>query len=178
MSPVHSRGSRTKGNKIRIGCLTPAFSGAQKRAEMLCHPFILGDPEQTGMKSELAASPLPSRGTKRGLNWYVTTAFSGVPNKGEQNQNWLPHPYLLGDPKEGGNGTSPLHNQGSATKANKMRIGCLNPAFSGAQKRAEMLCHPCILRGPQQRGTKSELAASTLPSQGPKGGRKCYVTLA
>ena len=23
------------------------------------------------------------------------------PNKGEQNQKWLPHPYLLGGPKEG-----------------------------------------------------------------------------
>ena len=29
-----------------------------------------------------------------------------------------------------------------------------------------------------QRGTKSELAAFALPSQGPKSGRKCYVTLA
>ena len=51
-----------------------------------------------------------------------------------------------------------------------------------------MLCHPCILRdptlsaggkirsGPQQRGTKSEVAASPLPSRGPKRGRKCFVT--
>ena len=51
-----------------------------------------------------------------------------------------------------------------------------HPAFSGAQKRAEMLCHPCILRDPQQRGTKSEVATSPLPSRGPKRGRKCYVT--
>ena len=27
-----------------------------------------------------------------------------------------------------------------------------HPAFSGAQKRAEVLCNPCILGGPQQRG--------------------------
>ena len=32
--------------------------------------------------------------------------------------------------------------------------------------------------GPQQRGTKSEVAASPLPSRGPKRGRKCYVALA
>ena len=31
-------------SKIRSGCLTPAFSGAQNRAEMLCHPTFLGMP--------------------------------------------------------------------------------------------------------------------------------------
>ena len=37
---------------------------------------------------------------------------------------------------------------------------------------------PRILGGPQRqaRGTKSEVAASPLPSQGPKIGRNCYVT--
>ena len=49
---------QTKGDKIRSGCLTPAFSGAQKRAEVLRHPCILGDPLQRGTKSELAASPI------------------------------------------------------------------------------------------------------------------------
>ena len=200
--------SPTKGNKIRNGCLTPTFSGAQKRAEMLCHPCILGDPQQRGAKLEV------------------------VPNKGEQNQKWLPHPYLLGGPKEGGNTMSPPHSRESPTKGNKIRSGCLTPTFPGAQKRAEMLRHPCILgdpqqrgaklevvpnkgeqnqkwlphpyllggpkeganatstmhsrgsptkgskirSGPQQRGTKSEMATSPLPSRGPKGGRKCYVT--
>ena len=54
-----------------------------------------------GTKSEKATSPLPSRGPKRGRNCYVTPAFSGVPNKREENQKWLPHPCLLGVPKEG-----------------------------------------------------------------------------
>ena len=31
---------------------------------------------------------------------------------------------------------------------------CLTLVFSGAQKRAEMLCHPCILRDPQTKGDK------------------------
>ena len=30
-----TRGPQTKGDKIRSGCLTPAFLGAQKRAKML-----------------------------------------------------------------------------------------------------------------------------------------------
>ena len=73
-SPLHSRGSPTKGTKSKR---------AQKRAEMLHHPCILGDPQTNG---------------------------------------------------------------------DKIRIGCLNPAFWGAHKWAEMLRQPCFLRDPQQRG--------------------------
>ena len=57
-------------------------------------------------------------------------AFSGIPNKWEQNQKCSP------------------------TKGNKIRSGCLTLAFSGAQKRAEMLCRPSILGDPQHRGKK------------------------
>ena len=71
-----------------------------------------------------------------------------------QNQKWLPHPYLLGGPKEGGNATSPLHSRGSPTPS------------TGSKIRS----------GPLQRGTKSEAAASALLSRKPKRGQKCYVT--
>ena len=57
-------------------------------------------------------------------------AFLGIPNKGEQNQKWSP------------------------TKGDKIRISCLTPTFSRAQKRAELLRHPCILGGPQTKGDK------------------------
>ena len=66
-----------------------------------------------------------------------------IPNMGEKHQKWLPHPCLVGGPKEGGNAPSSLHS-----------------------------------RGPQQKGTKSEVDTSPLPSRGPKRGRKCYVALA
>ena len=101
ITPAFS-GIPTKGNKIRSGYLTPAFSGAQKRAELRHNPCILGDTGKRGTKSEVAASPPPSRRPKRGWNCDITPAFSGIPNKGERNQKWLPHPYLLGGPKEGG----------------------------------------------------------------------------
>ena len=52
---------------------------------------IRSGPRQRGTQSELAASPLPSREPKRGRKCYVTPAFSGIPNKGEQNQKWLFH---------------------------------------------------------------------------------------
>ena len=126
----------TKGEKIRSGCHIPALSGAQKRAKMLRHPCILGGPQHQA----------------RGATSQV------VPNKGEQNHKWLPHPCLLRGRKEGGWATSPLHSWGSPTKGNKIRGGCLTRAFSGAQKRAKKLRHPCILGGPQRQaqGAKSE----------------------
>ena len=75
---------------------------------------------------------------------------------------------------------SPLHSWGFPTlrRGSKIRTGCLTPTFSGAQKRAEMLHQPCIVRGPQRqaRGAKSEMAASPLLSRGPKRGRKCYIS--
>ena len=185
-SPLHSRGSPmpSAGSKIIGGCLTSPFLEAQKRVEMLRHPCILGGPQcqAWGAKSEVVASPLPSWGPKRGRKCYVTPAFSGVPNakRGEQNQKWLPHPGLLGGPKEGGNATLPLHSRGSPTPSagSKIRSGCLTPAFSRAQKRAEMLRHACILGAPQCQawGAISQVPASTLPSGGHKTGRKCYIT--
>ena len=98
-----------RATKIKSGCLTPAFLGAQKRVEMLRHRCILGDPQQRGTKSEVATSTLPSRGPSRGQKSYVSPAFSKIPDK-----------------------------------RNKIRSGYLTPAFSAAQKCAEMLHHPCI----------------------------------
>ena len=118
----------------------------------------------------MATSPRPSRGPEIGRHCYVTLPFSGVPWKKGQNQNWL-H-YL---------------------------------AFSGAQDWAQLLCHPCVLKnqkwlhhpclagGPKvgriatsalcprvspDKGTKTEVATPTLPSQGPKTGQNCYLTRA
>ena len=37
----------------------PCLLGAEKKAEMLRRPYILGDPKQTETKSAVATSPLP-----------------------------------------------------------------------------------------------------------------------
>ena len=70
------------GDKMRSGYLTPAFSGAQKSAEFLSNPCILGGSPMptTGTKSNEATSPLPYRGPRRGRNCYVTPTFLGAPN--------------------------------------------------------------------------------------------------
>ena len=62
------------------------------------------------------------------------------------------------------------------TKRDKIQIGYDIPTFLGAHEWAEVLHNPYILRVPRQRGTKSKLAASPMPSRGPTSGRKCYIT--
>ena len=119
--------SPTKGNKIRSGYLTPAFSGAPKEGGNATSPLhSQGIPKQRGTKSEEATSPLPSRGPKGGRKCYVTPAFSAIPNtkRGEQNRKWSP------------------------TKGNKIRSDYLTLAFSRTQKRVEMPHNPCDLGGP------------------------------
>ena len=160
------------GNKIRIGYLIPTSSGAQKWAQML----HLGGPQcqERGTKLELLFGPSLLGAQKRAemLGYLCIMRGSQNVQHGEQNRKLVAHTYLLGGPKEGRNATSPLHSPGSPKPraGNKIRSGYLTPTFSGAQKRAEMLHHPCILGVPQHqaRGTKSEMATSALPSRGPK----------
>ena len=45
-------GIPNKGNKIKSGCLTPTFSGAQKRVEVLRHPRVLGVHYRRGRKQK------------------------------------------------------------------------------------------------------------------------------
>ena len=66
--PCIPGGPQTKGDKIRIDYLTPAFSGAQKRAEMLPHPCILGDSQTKGDKIRIGC---------------LTPAFSGAQKRAE-----------------------------------------------------------------------------------------------
>ena len=174
--PLPSWGPK-RGRKCYV---TPAFSGAQKRAEGLRHPCIPGDPQQRGTKSEMALSPLPSRGPKRGRESATSPLRSRGSPAGDENKS---------GPQKGGSATSPLRSRGPQTRGTKSEMAASPLPSGGPKKRAEMLHHPCIVAdpptpsarskirsGPQQRGTKSQVAASPLPSWGPKRGRICYVT--
>ena len=117
-------------------------------------------------------------------------AFLGIPNKGEQNQNWSPAkgdkirigcltPAFLGAQKRAELLRHLCILGGPQTKGDKIRGGCLTPALSGAQKRAEMLHHPCILGGPQTRGhnqkSKHTLGATMMPLVSQSMGAHCAV---
>ena len=230
-----------QGDKMTRGRLTPTFSGAHKRAEVLRNPCILRGPQTRGHNQKwlphpclvrgpqvggIATQPLHSqsslnKGTKSTV---VTPAFSGA----HKLTDLLRDPCILTAPKQGDKITrgcpTPVflkaHEKAEVLRnpciirvpkqGDKIRKGCLTLAFSEAHKRAEVLCnpciltrpqtkgqnhkglpHPCLLGGPQvggtatqplhsqgspNKGTKSQGAASPLPSRGPTRGRNCFVT--
>ena len=100
--------------------------------------------------------------------------FPGSPNTGTKSKvapKWaevLHHPCVLGGPQTGdkvnsgpevgGSVTSPLRSRGSPNTGAKSKV---------AHKWAEVLHHPCVLRGPQTRGQSRWW---------PTSGRKCYIT--
>ena len=75
--------NETKGDKIRIGCLTPAFSGAQKRAEMLTSPLhSRGSPNKWGQNQKWLPHPCLLGGPKEGGNAVSPPHSRGSPTKG------------------------------------------------------------------------------------------------
>ena len=148
MPPPCSLGDpQTKGDEIRSGCLTLAFSGAQKRAEMLCHPCILGDPQTKGDKIGSGCLTSAFSGAQKRAEMLRLPCILGDPQtKGGQNQKWLPHPCLLRGPKEGGSATSPLHSRGSPTKGTKSEVKTYtrgnNDAPSISKYGSSMARHP------------------------------------
>ena len=59
-----------RGDKIRSEYLTPAFSGAEKRAEVLRDPCMLGDPQRQaqGENQKWLPHPCLLRGPKESRN--------------------------------------------------------------------------------------------------------------
>ena len=96
-----------RGNKIRrSGYLTPAFSRTQKRAELLCNPYILGFPNaKRGDKIRSGYLNPDFVGAQKRAELLCNPCFLGGPEcqaRGQNHKKWLPHPGLLGGPKEGG----------------------------------------------------------------------------
>ena len=106
-----SRGMKARGRDLQVPVSAnwlhlTMMVGAQKRAEMLHHPCILGGPQQREQNQNSKPTPgvtpmhhatkrgfkdcpgfLNSTGRlgpKRGRKCYITPAFSGVPNKGNK----------------------------------------------------------------------------------------------
>ena len=152
---------------------------AQKRAEVLHHPCVLGGLQTSPQVGGSATSPLRSRASPNkptsGWKCYITPAFQGVPKKRGQSLWWPTSgrkcyitPAFSGVPKQGDkvkggrqvgvSATSPLHSRGSPNTGTKSIV---------AHKWAEVLHHPCVLGGPQAAGQSQRWRTS---------GRKCYIT--
>ena len=123
----HSKGSPRKKHKIKSAYLTPTFSGVQKWVEWLRDPCILRAPKE-GTTSELATSALPSQGCK----WLChPCVLGGRPQK--RTKSGLASPPLPSrGPKTRQNGCEASQFLGVPTRGDKIRIGYLSLAFSGA----------------------------------------------
>ena len=183
-SPVHSWGSSTEGDRNKsapqVGGSTTSLlrsrwspkkgtksKVANKWAQKVRQPPFSGAPYRRGRKQKWTTS---------GRKCYITLVFSEVLNKrtklkvAHKLAERLRHPCVLGGPQTrdkvkggpqlGGSATSPLHSRRSPNKETKLKV---------AQKLAEVLHHPCVLRGPQT-GEQGQ--------RWPTTGRKCYTTTA
>ena len=149
--PLHLRGLPNKGGQNHRWLPHPCLLGSPKEGKKC---YISSEiPKQRGAKSQVVASPLPSRGPKRGSNCYVTLAFLGIPKQIRRKSEAIAS-RLPGGPKEGRNDTPHLHSRGSPINRGQNQIGRITLAFLGSQGRAEMLCHPCILGDPRTNGEK------------------------
>ena len=117
-APEKAGVSQKKGDKIRVGCLTFVFRGAQKRQKCHITPAFSGVWKQRGSKSELAV-------------------FWGAQNMAEM----LCHPCILGGPQ---------------TTGGKIRIGCLSLAFSGGAKGGGNATSPLHSRGSPDKGGRNQ----------------------
>ena len=137
-------------DKIRSGYLSPAFSGAQKRANLLPNPCILGGPQRQarGQNQKWLPHPCLPRDQRR-AELYVTLTFSGVPNakRGNKIRSRYLTPTFRGAPKRAKLLCNPWVLK--TKREDKIRSGYLTLAFPGVQKRAELLRNPFILMGPQ-----------------------------
>ena len=161
---------------LRDGCGTALLrnpcilGGPQRQARgqnqnWLPHPCLLGGPQVGGIamftlhsrgspkpsaetKSEMAASPLPSRGPTGGRS---PLHSRGSPTKGRKSELATSSLPSRG-PKRGRKCYVTLAFSGVPKSGDKIKSGYLTLDFSGAHKWAELLCYPCIVGGPQQRG--------------------------
>ena len=90
-------GVPNKADIIGRGCLTPAFSGAKRRAEVLPNPCVLGGPQHKGQNQKWLPHRFFSRAHKR-AQVQRNPCLLGGPQQTGQNRKWLPHPCNPGGP--------------------------------------------------------------------------------
>ena len=92
-------------------------SVATQTPARLYRQIAFPSPQLEGTKSEVAASPLPSRGPTSGRNCYITLAFSGVPKQRDKIKSGYLTPAFSG--------------------AHKWAELLRNPSFSGVPKQGD-----------------------------------------
>ena len=140
--------------------------GAKKKAALQCIPLCCRGFPDKETKSEVAASPIPFWRVRKRAVLQCNACVLGGPQPTAQNQKWLPHPCLGGGPERGQYCNVTLAFSGVPTQGDKIRSGCLTHAFFGRPKEGEIAMQPLRSGVSPNNGTKSEVAASPLPSWG------------
>ena len=127
-------------------------------------------------------------GAKRGRKCYITPAFSGVPNKREQNQKTKPTPgvtMMHHATKRGFKDCPGFLNSTGRLGAKRGRKCYITPAFSGVPNKREQnqktkpTLGVTMMHHATKRGFKDCPGfLNSTGRLGAKRGRKCYITLA
>ena len=155
-----------QGDKIRSGCLTPAFSGGHKWVEVLHHPCNLGRPHTRGQNQKWQPHPCLLTGPQVGGSATSPLHSRGSPNKGTKPE-MAASPLLSWGPTKGWKCyVIPCILGGPQTRGQNQNT----PAFLGTHKRVEVLHNPCILGGPQTRGQNQKWLPHPCLLGGPQKG--------
>ena len=104
-----------------------------------------------GTKSKVATSSLPSQGPTRGRKCYITLHSRGFPEEGTKSELTTSPLLSLGRRIRWKCYVTPAFS-GHPKIGDKIRSGCLTPAFPGAHKWVEVQCNPYVSGGPQKKG--------------------------
>ena len=179
-----------RGRKCYV---TPAFSGVPNKGEqnqkstptlgvtMMHHATKRGFKDCPGFLNSTGRL-----GPKRGRKCYVTPAFSGVPNKGEQNQKSTPTlgvTMMHHATKRGFKDCPGFLNSTGRVGPKRGRKRHVTPAFSGVPNKGEQnqkstpTLGVTMMHHATKRGFKDCPGfLNSTGRLGPKRGRKCYVT--
>ena len=146
---------------IRIGCLTPAFSGPKRGQKCYITHAVSGVPKQNGTKSDLACLTPALQGAKMRAEMLRHPCILGVPKQREtKSEVAASTPYLLGAQKRAEMLRHPCILGGPQTKRDKIGFGYRTPALPGGPERGRKCYVAHAFSGvPRQKGTKSELVA-------------------
>ena len=159
---------------ITSGCLIPAFSGAQKRADLLCKPGVRRRAQTRGQNQNRLPHPCLLGGAKRGRNYYVPLAFSKSPKQGKQFEvvaSTLPSWGALKRGELQRNNCVLGHPQTTS----KSEVAA-PPMPSQGPKRGQNCYATPPLAGKPKQVDKIETGCLTLAFSGGGGGHQCYVT--
>ena len=172
-NPLFS-GVPNKGDKIKIGYLTPPFSAALKWVELPHKPYVLGVPSKRDKKKGYI-TPAMSGGHKWAeSNCYANPCVLGEPQQRGQNWNGLPPPCLRGAAKWVELYVTPC-SRGSPTKGTKSKLAT-SPLHS-RRPSSGLNCHTSpMFSGFPAKGTKKTGNITPAMSGGHKWAQSnCYA---